>query len=301
MKVIMFTYWQNAWVPYLRKYFDKIDDIDFEVIVDDQLRSDKMMKADITIFAWADPSVIQATKYFMKLSRKYIVFCRSYEIFFGHIHKINWKLVDDCIFVNPSFAREYGNSFDTRVHYLANAIDIDAWELQLHKDGFDIAMVANLNHKKGIDMIPQFMHKICQYDKRYTLHIAGQDQEHRHTIHIKHLIKDLGLEDNVKFYGKIKGIQEWLSDKDYLFTCSVTEGHPNNVLEAMALGIKPLIHNWRGAKEQFPNHLVWSTIDEAVNLIIENKYDNEKYRNFIEENYSIDKVYPALERIIRNV
>jgi len=301
MRVTLFTYWNNVWVRYLKKYFDTIKDIDFRVEVNSQLNSNIMQESDITIFGWADKSVIEASKYFMKFSKKYIVFCRSYEIFFGHIRKINWKHIDSCIFVNKHFSEEFGSKIPTKVEYLPNAIDLDEWKFQKHEAGYDIAWVANLSHKKGIDLIPQFMHKLCQKDKRYKLHLAGADQEPRHIMYLKYQLEELGLTDNVIFYNSVKGIQDWLKDKSYLFTCSVTEGHPNNVLEAMSLGIKPIIHTWLGAKEQFPKHLLWSDIDTAVKLVTEDEYNSESYRKFIINNYDLWKVYPRLEDIIRNV
>jgi hypothetical protein len=33
---------------------------------------------------------------------------------------------------------------------------------------------------------------------------------------------------------------------------SLSEGNPNNVIEAMAKGIKPVVHAWPGAEDQFP-------------------------------------------------
>lgn len=298
MKVVMFTYWENVWVRYLRKYFDAIPDIDFEILVNSQINNKAMEGADVVIFGWANEAVIQLSKYFMKFAKRYIVFVRSYEIFFGHIQKINWKHIDDCIFVNPAFAREYGN-IPTNVHFMPNAIDLDEWKLQPHKKGNNIAWVANLNHKKGIDLIPQYMSRMVAINPEYVLHVAGKDQEPRHVKYMMNMLKELDLLDNVKFYGKVENIREWLKDKDYLFTSSVTEGHPNNVLEAMALGIKPLIHNWIGAKELFPKELIWSTLTEAISMTACDEYDSKKYRKFIKDNYSLN-VYKKLEKIIRS-
>lgn len=294
MRIKIFSLWKNVWVDYLKKYFDSTEH-DVEFIIHEQINVKKVEEADVAIFMWANEHVITLSKQRLKYCKKYIVFCRSYEIFYGHINKIKWNNIDDIVFVNPAFAKEY-KTLPVKVSFIPNAIDLDKWELQKHSKGFNLAMVAHLNHKKGIDHIPQFMKKLTDIDSRYTLHIAGDIQDARHLLYINHLLEDMGICDNVILHGYINDLQSWLKDKDYLFTCSVTEGHPNNVIEAMSLGIKPLIHNWIGAKDTFPERLVWSDIDSAVKMVTDG-YDSTSYRKFIEKNYDMWKVYPKLEEL----
>lgn len=295
------TPWKNVWVDYIKKYFkDKDIKVDFNVSY--QINLHEMHKYEVAVFCWCDNNVIRLSKLPVKYCKRYIVFVRSYEIFFGYTNDVAWNNIDDVIFVNYEFYKEFKaklRDFKCRVHYLPNAIDLDKWGFQEHNKGFNIAMVCNLSHKKGIDQIPQFIYQLQKYDKRYNLHIAGRHDEARHTLYIKHIIKEMGLKDKVHFYGKVDDIQKFLSDKDYLFTCSVTEGHPNNVIEAMALGIKTIVHNWIGSKDNFPKELIWTDIDRAVNLVLEDTYDSSYYRRYAEDNFDMNKIYPNLEKILK--
>ena len=69
--------------------------------------------------------------------------------------------------------------------------------------------------------------------------------------YLKHLIKVMNLEKNVVIYGWIDDIAKWWEDKDYTLSASIHEGHPYNILESMARGIKPIIHNFDGAEELY--------------------------------------------------
>lgn len=59
-------------------------------------------------------------------------------------------------------------------------------------------------------------------------------------------------------------------------------------MEAMARGIKPIIHNYHGAKEQWPEELVYNFFFE-IEEMINGEYDSIKYRSFIEDRYSLEK------------
>lgn len=292
--VRFYTSWNNVWVKYLKKYFKNA-----QVIVQDKFnKTDVETPCDVAVFCWANELPIYLTRKNIKFAKKYVVFVRSYEIFFEYIYEMNWKLVDDVILVNKVFFDCYRGMFEKngcKVHYLPNAIDLDEWQMQEHMIGPKIAMVCRLNHKKGLDLIPQFMSMI---PKEYHLHIAGKIQGIRHVAYIDNIIYHMGLKDRVHYEGEVKDVKGWLKDKNYLFTCSVTEGHPNNVIEAMALGIKPLIHGWIGAECHFPEGLIWYKLEDAVKMIKEGKYESHLYRKWVEERWDMNKIYPQLEKII---
>ena len=106
------------------------------------------------------------------------------------------------------------------------------------------------------------------------------------------------LENNFILHGWINEVDKFLEDKDYTLSTSIHEGHPYNILESMARGIKPIIHNFDGAKSLWPSELIYNTIDEAVEKITEQAYDSESYRRFIEDNYSLERQIYSLEQIM---
>ncbi len=72
------------------------------------------------------------------------------------------------------------------------------------------------------------------------------------------------LENNFILHGWINEVDKFLEDKDYTLSTSIHESFGYNIAEAMARGIKPIIHNFDGAKSLWPSELIYNTIDEAV-------------------------------------
>ncbi|MEN3042007.1 MAG: glycosyltransferase, partial [Fervidobacterium sp.] len=134
-------------------------------------------------------------------------------------------------------------------------------------------------------------------DKRYKLHIAGRvfgsPEGVRYFNYINYFAYQNQILENIMFYGFVDDINSFLEDKNYILSTSMHEGHPYNIMEAMARGIKPIIHNYHGSKEQWPNELIYNFVWEIEDMI-KGDYDSNKYRSFVEENYS-------LEAQIRNI
>ena len=147
----------------------------------------------------------------------------------------------------------------------------------------------------------QIIKKLVDKDKRYKVHVAGTMQGLEYEVHLKHIINEMNIKDNVVFYGWVDDMKEWWKDKNYLLSTSVHEGHPCNIIEGMARGIKPVIHNYFGSKSQWPNDLIFNTVDEAANLILEDKYDSEEYRKFVADRYSLENQIEKIKNTLNNV
>jgi hypothetical protein len=76
-------------------------------------------------------------------------------------------------------------------------------------------------------------------------------------------------------------MEKFWEDKNYLLHTSIHEGHSYAIMEAMARGIKPIIHNFRGAKELYPDIDIFNTIDGAANEIMNKDYYSKMYRSWI--------------------
>ena len=132
----------------------------------------------------------------------------------------------------------------------------------------------------------QIVEKLVKIDKRYTVHVAGKISDPVLYRYINHMLESLCIKENVVFYGHVENIDAWLEGKDYLISTSVSESFGYNIAEAMAKGIKPLIHNWPGAKNIYPQSLVFNTVEEAVSMITSETYDSKMYRELIVTKYS---------------
>jgi glycosyltransferase involved in cell wall biosynthesis len=57
-------------------------------------------------------------------------------------------------------------------------------------------------------------------------------------------IKKLTLANsNIKYFGLVDDVKDYLRMSDYVISSSISEGYPNSILEAMACGLPPLLSN----------------------------------------------------------
>ena len=111
---------------------------------------------------------------------------------------------------------------------------------------------------------------------------------------------ELDLQKNIVFSGWVDDVARWLDDKHYIICTSVLEGHPVGLMEAMACGLKPVIHNYVGARGTYPDKYIWNTIDEFVKMVQDDDYDSSAYRREIEDRYSLVNQLNQIKNILNN-
>lgn len=138
-------------------------------------------------------------------------------------------------------------------------------------------------------LVLQCFYELVKMDKRYQLYFAGSFQDEALYYYVKDIVKKLNLESNVHFDGFIDNdkMSEWLKNKNYIVTGSIAEGHPVGVMEAMASGLKPIIHYFPGVECFYPNKYIYLNKSDFIKMITENDYNSEEYKAFIENNYSL--------------
>ena len=170
---------------------------------------------------------------------------------------------------------------------IPNGIDLDKWQFRDRRKGFNVGFVGNIGSKKGIPLLLQIFFKLELTDYRYRLHIAGQDEELRYLYYFNYMLDEFCLHSKVIKHGKINDMQEFYDDMSYILCTSPWESQNVSAMEAMACGIKPVIHNFPGAKDIYLGRYLFNTIDEAVNKIVSPGYCAIEYREFVQTRYSL--------------
>jgi len=261
---------------------------------------------DIIWLEWGNEMTIALTKQpdIFKYKR---VICRlhSYEAINGYANKIDWEKIDDVIFVADHIRTlvqkqvpELAQKVNT--HPVPNGIDLDSFQLTEKNRGKNIAFLGNINFKKGPMLLLHAFRELVKKDDEYRLHIGGEFKDSRYSLYFSQMTRELGLEDKIHLDGWIDDVPAWLEDKHYIVCSSPMEGHPVGMMEAMACGCKPIIHNFFGASGIYPPEYLWNSIDEFVGLITANDYRPAAYREFIENNFSLGKQLTHLENIIND-
>ena len=179
-----------------------------------------------------------------------------------------------------------------------DCVDVEDYPFHDRSRGENIAFIGYLGHKKGVGLLVQCIQAAAAKDASYRFHIAGSFQEKRFEIYFKHAVKSLGLADRVRLHGWVKDIPAFLADMNYVISTSPWEGCPNNVIEALACGIKPLVHNWNGAADLYPPELVFNTVGEFLDRLVSGPYDSTSFRNLARRDFDSARVLPALDAFL---
>jgi glycosyltransferase involved in cell wall biosynthesis len=157
----------------------------------------------------------------------------------------------------------------------------------LKKQGKNIAYIGTITNKKGPMLMLQAFERLICDDEDWRLHVAGDVVDPRYEIYMNHIITEMGLNDFITFYGHQNNILQWLQKMHYVACSSPWESQNMSVMEAMATGCCPLVHNFPGAKEIYPEEYIWTTVNEFADLALSIPWEPETVRKVIEDRYNL--------------
>ena len=247
---------------------------------------------DVIWCEWANESAMGVTRFLAQTknkSKRVIVRLHSYEAFTNFPENINWDYVNEIVYVAEHVAHIINTwhnllQINTRhkIHCVPNGVDINKIQLNKPGTGFNICSVGGISHKKNPEMMLQIFKKLADLEDNYRFHIAGAYQDSRYELYLNHMTTVLGLAEKTVYYGNVTDMDTFYKGKDFILLCSPHEGHNVSVIEAMARGICPVVHNYYGADKQYDRiKVLFDTIDDAVYIIRNNTIEPIQHREFV--------------------
>ncbi len=261
-------------------------------------------QSDLIWYEWGNGPVVEMSN----LYKSCPAICRvhRYEAYQEPISKINWYNINKLIMVNKSFVDVITKNWDmnllykTDVEIIPNPVSSKG-QFKERKNNFNIAHISRFHNDKNPILMIQILQKLVAIDSRYKVFMIGGIQDQQLYEQCIELVDHLGLKDNFVYQGVIKNVDEWLEDKSFLLSTSLVESQGLAIMEAMYMGIKPVIHNGLGLIHTYPQNLLFNTADEAVRLITELEYDSYSYKLLVEEKFSDKVVLPKIEKLINDL
>lgn len=284
MKVTLITPWDNAWVPMYKEAFERRGH-EFQCVKP----GTEVSGQDVVLHGWASGASQPVA------GARNVMFLRRYELFDGGLAKVKWVGVDHLVCVNRWIANVVREVFKqmevkTPVSTIFNAVDTRRWTFKERKGNHRVGMACHVHPKKNL---PLALQVLACLPPEYELHVAGDIQDQCTAEYMNHVGK--AMKRKVYLYGHIDRakLDLWWDQMGVCLSTSLSEGNPNNVIEAMAKGLKPVVHRWPGADEQFPAGTVFSDAATAAWMITSESYPSTGYRQWVDLNYStrnIEKV-----------
>jgi glycosyltransferase involved in cell wall biosynthesis len=249
--------------------------------------------SDISWFEWCTDLTAFASQ--LPKVCKSIVRLHRYEVFTGWPGKVMWENIDALITVGNDYVKDRllavvgGIEKRTRMVEIPNGINLAKFAFTERQRGKNIAFVGNMNMKKNPAFLLHCFARLQTIDPEYRLYFAGRIQDGALEQYMRYMVRQLGLDGVVFFDGWQEDVSGWLADKHYIVCSSIVEGHPVGVLEGMARGLKPVIHNFPGSKKFFPAEFLFDTAAEFCERIASGPYEVRRYREFVEARYSLSE------------
>jgi glycosyltransferase involved in cell wall biosynthesis len=261
-----------------------------------------MAWSDISWFEWAG-NLAQIGTHLPKTCR-IVVRLHRYEAYLPWPQQIHWPNVDVLVTVGNSFVIRALEHWvpdirkQTAIVRIPNGVDVERIPFVRRQRGKNIAFIANCRMVKNPMFLLQCMYELHQIDPEYHLFIAGRMDDLLLEQYLKHQVRILGLEEVVHFDGWVEEISSWLSDKHFLAVTSVIESQGMGALEAMAAGLKPVIHYFPGAEEIYDKEFLFRTPEEFCGLIVSEDYEPDVYREFVERRYPLARTLRLVDELL---
>jgi len=258
--------------------------------------------ADVYWFDFTDNNLIVASTEDKELlkSKKVIARLHAVEYYMGFHRAIDWTCVSDLIFVSDHMKRLCNTDANmafpqlpVRQHVIHNGIDLDKMEFKERENGLTLGYAGNIVPAKGILTMFHYFRELLRHGD-YKLKMVGLNRfGGREGEYYKNYVQDLPISES----GEVSNINEWLDSINYLIQPSYAESFSFIIGEAMAKGIKPVINSYYGAEELWPEELIYKDFTDFLN-IIKAPYESKKYRQFVEERYSLKDQLTKIDEIL---
>jgi len=226
---------------------------------------------DICFFEWASELLMIASH----MPKKCIIITRlhSFELY-DWAPKIYWENVDKVILVSRAMQLMFNELYPehrNKTEVIYNGCSVDKFVFTGQREfRFTLGMLGRVSPIKRVYEMILVFHSLVKKGYDAKLLIAGDpDDDYRYAVAVHRLVRELGLQDKVVFFGHVSDTATWLQEIDIFISNSYWEGQQVALLEAMASGCYCLSHFWSGVGEMLPFDNIFWKGDELEQKIIE--------------------------------
>ncbi|MBV8722852.1 MAG: glycosyltransferase [Candidatus Eremiobacteraeota bacterium] len=239
-------------------------------------------EADLVWSEWVNEPAYEAAA--SGVCKRLVLRMRGYDAF-GPLGKLEWQNVDALVYESPFLKQLVEEQFkglkSFPSHVIPSGIDVAHIPFKERGHGLNVAMVARGVADKGFQLAWVW----ARSRPAVRLHAALAMPEPRLLRYLQET-----KPDNVTMYPQVDTVK-WLDeiDANYLLSASNWESLGYTIAEAMAMGIKPLVHATPGSVVNWPipvqQWISFAGLDVLAHGMRVSKYDyaSRAYRAFVEE------------------
>jgi glycosyltransferase involved in cell wall biosynthesis len=223
---------------------------------------------------------------------------RGTEFLDLEIDNCRWEFFDRIVVSNPITADVLRDRFDRidshcHIHVLPPAISLPEADLRdKHKTRY-LAYVGRISTAQNGQLLLQCLAAARQLHPDWKLFIIGEFETLSLRIYFEQMLKAMNLADNIEFNPPGTDMADWYADKSFFVAPFCSSGQEAYVYQAMAFGLRPVVHGCFGAAQMFDEKNLFGTIKEFCSLIDDNGYHPQDYRRYVAEKHDVRLLLPA--------
>jgi len=286
--------------PYIFKFSQPMIDhwksLGHEVKAQPYYEPDWVRWADVAYFETVDNNLQTFSREDFEHNCRIVTRIIDIDAWVGHHESVNWNKVDDIIFVAKHIKDKVLNELgdiSCKTYHIPCGVDVNKFSFNPNPRNKKIAWVSKRWHGKNPDLAVIILRELLKKDKGWSLHMLGdEDMETWYKKYFEQLCE--GLPVTIEKY--VEDIDKWYEDKSYHLLTSKKEAFSYVTSEAMCKGLKPIVHNFYGARDIWGDY-VFDTPSEAVEMFL-GDLNPKEYRDFISSNYSLNKMLEETDKVI---
>lgn len=267
---------------------------------------------DVIWLEWFDTPVPQLLK-IKPAKTKYIVRLHRYELFTPRTLKAiqnitdsgGYKNINKLVFVSE-FVRQIGiskfpwmensvvvpNLFDHTKFPLQNKCESDSY--------YNLLFLGRISYVKNLPLCLTMFHELLKSGSNYNLHIVGDISDPELKYYLWNFVGKNKMLENVKYYSRIdhEKLPAFMADMGYIICSSIFESQGMGVIESMSAGLKPVVFNFPGAEQFYPEKWLWADRTDFVGSILSDDYSSQEYHDYAVDNFSVEKNMGLYKRLL---
>lgn len=199
-----------------------------------------------------------------------------------YLSSVDWGAVDAAIVIAPIYkellARLTGLK-PARIHFVPNLFETGRFDRRKATGALHRLGLVKYGRRKRPDLALEILEELVRRDSRFSLRLVGKrpeevpwiwdrPEEREPVLSFLASVERSPCRASVVFDPYTGDMPRWFSGIGFVLSTSDNEGSHQAVAEGMASGCVPVIRNWPGADRLYPRRFIFSTTDEAVQLVL---------------------------------
>ena len=266
-------------------------DLGHEVHITNHL-SPLVAEADVVWSEWCNEIAFEAA--LRGICKKLIIRMRGYDVW-SPLDKMPWKNVHALVCESHTLSQlvqERMLTVPVPMYTIAGGVDLDSVPFSARSPAAPIvALIAIANERKGYQIAFEWARQNPQIQLHVTTALGESNPRLMRYLHY-------AKPDNAYIHGNVDTIP-WLEsiNANFLLSASIWEDLGYTIAEAMAMGIKPLIHDAPGNATNWPLEFLWRSLHELTALLT-GPYNSDVYRHYIERHLSAKSGSEAFAKLV---